>query len=86
MWRDEAICLRNISKEDVLKAFDEWLNPDKKRRMLVVQVIGNGETDASVGRPSVEHDQVGEFAIEQVTKFRASCKNQTWGRINSKLF
>ena len=80
------MCLRNISKEEVMKAFDEWLHPNKKRRMLVVQVIGNGETEASAGRPRVEQDQLGEFALEQVTKFRASCKTQTWGRINSKLF
>ena len=86
MWRDEAICLGTISKEDVLKSFDEWLHPEKKRRMLVVQVIGNGETASSTGRPAIDQDSYGDYALEQITKFRASCKNQTWGRINSKLF
>eukprot|EP00977_Amphora_coffeiformis_P009566 scaffold2204_cov166-Amphora_coffeaeformis.AAC.26 len=86
VWRDEAICLRGVMKEDVLKAFDKWLHPETKRRMLVVQVIGNGETNSSKGRPVVEQDELGEYALTQVTKIRASCKNQTWGRINSKLF
>lgn len=54
--------------------------------MLVVQVIGNGETDASKGRPSVDHTELGQYAVDQVAAFRASCKNQIWGKINSKLF
>jgi len=86
VWRDEAIHLRGVTKEDVLKAFDNWLLPGKNRRLLVVQVIGNGDTNSSKGRPAVEQDKLGDYALEQVAKFRASCKNQTWGRINSKLF
>lgn len=86
IWRDEAIALRSISKDDCLAAFDEWLHPEKKRKMLVVQVIGNGDTEAARGRPSVEPSQIGEYALEKVNQFRSSCKRQTWGRINTKLF
>ena len=78
--------MRSISKADVLRAFDEWLKPGTKRRMLIVEVIGNGETESGKGRPVIEQEQVGQYAIDQVANFRASCKKQTWGKINSKLF
>ena len=86
VWREEAIYLRNIQKEDVLKAFDAWLKPGQKRQIVIVQVIGNGESESSKGRPAVEPDELGIYALEQVTRFRESCKNQTWGKITSKLF
>ena len=86
VWRDEAVCLRCITKDDCLKAFDEWLNPDKKRKVLVVKVIGSGETESANGRPSIDPDQLGEYALGQVTQVRAKCKNQIWGKVNSKLF
>ena len=69
-----------------MKAFDNWLNPAKKRQILVVEVIGSGETDSAKGRPSVEQEQFGEYAVNQVAQTRASCKNQIWGRVNGKLF
>lgn len=41
-WRDEAVILRTLTKERVLKAFDTWIQPTvstHKRRILVVRVI-----------------------------------------------
>lgn len=81
-WRDEAVCLRSITQQDALKAFDDWLLPEKNRNMLVVQVIGSG----SAGRPEVEAADVGDFYDSRIEAFRSACKKQFWGRVNSKLF
>jgi hypothetical protein len=86
VWRDEAIELRSIAKEDCLKAFDDWLCPETKRKLLVVQVIGGGETDSAQGRPAIDPQLHGEYTLEQVNQFRSTCKKQIWGRITSKLF
>ena len=85
-WRNETICLKGISKEDVLAFLDEWMFPGKKRNILAVQVIGTGETDASKGRPVVESNHEVDYADGQVQAFHKLCKNQSWGRVNSKLF
>jgi secreted Zn-dependent insulinase-like peptidase len=85
-WRNETICLKSISKDDVLAALNEWMCPGSKRNILAVQVIGSGKTDASIGRPVVETDQLVGYAEEQVQSFHKLCKNQLWGRVNSKLF
>jgi len=86
VWRDETICLRSLTKEDALKAFDTWLNPVGRRNILAVQVIGNGKGDVSTDRPRVSEDEIGDFLDAQVSGFHRSCKGQTWGRVNSKLF
>lgn len=86
VWRDETICLRGLSKTDVLNAFDSWLRPGQRRNILTVQVIGAGDTDASLGRPLVESDHFHTHVDEQVAAFHQLCKLQTWGRVNSKLF
>jgi len=86
VWRDEAVCLRSITKGDALRAFDDWLRPGQPRNMFAVQVIGAGETDASKGRPVVEADRLNDYIDEQVEAFHRLCKKQTWGRVNSKLF
>jgi len=91
VWRDEAIALIDITKDDVLKAFDDWLMPSSSgssntRSVMIAQVIGTGEGQVSRGRPEVAQDQLGDFLDEEVDGFRSSCKNQTWGRVNSKLF
>lgn len=85
-WRNETVFLRGISKDDVLKAFDAWLRPGQCRNIMAVQVIGAGNTEASAGRPVVAADRFGAFVDEQVEGFHQLCKNQTWGRVNSKLF
>ena len=86
-WRNETVCLKDISKDVVLKALDEWILPGKKRHILSVQVIGSGKTDASMGRPVLENDlSATDYADERIHEFRNLCKSQIWGRINSKLF
>jgi secreted Zn-dependent insulinase-like peptidase len=87
VWRSETLCLKDITKDDVLVALDAWMLPGTKRNALAVQVIGYGKTNASIGRPVIEGEQsVADYADEQVREFRTLCKNQIWGRVNSKLF
>jgi len=86
VWRDEALILRQFTKAEVIAAFDEWLNPENERNILAVQVIGGGNPEVSIGRPDVEPSSFGDYADQQVDKFHQLCKNQLWGRINSKLF
>jgi secreted Zn-dependent insulinase-like peptidase len=86
-WRNEAVCLRNLEKKDVLAAFDAWIRPGQRRPILAVQVIGgNGNSEAAEGRPAVDADGFGDYVDEQIKEFHKSCKKQTWGRVNSKLF
>jgi len=85
-WRDEAVALRSVTKDDALRAFDLWLYPGQQRKMFAIQVIGAGDTDASKGRPLVESDRLHDYIDEQVEAFHRLCKNQYWGRVNSKLF
>jgi nardilysin len=86
-WRNETVCLKDINKDDVLKALDEWILPGKKRHIVSVQVIGDGKTDASIGRPILkECASVTDYADESIQEFHKICKSQIWGRVNSKLF
>ena len=85
-YRDEAICLRAVSKDDVLSAFDQWLRPGQPRCMAVFEVIGNGDGSVSGGRPAVESGDWSGYHDSQLQLFHRKCKGQTWGRINSKLF
>ena len=85
-WRNEAAALRSITKNDAVKAFDQWISPGQQRKVFAVAVIGVGETDASNGRPVVEAGRVGDYVDDQVENFHSLCKNQYWGRVNSKLF
>lgn len=81
--RQEVICLKSFTKEDVLKAYDDWLSPKSKtRRRLAIQVISS-DGDASAGRPHVPDDiDVCEHNDSCVKTFHTShCKNQTHGRI-----
>lgn len=83
--RDEALEVQKLTKQDVLLAFDAWLNPEKDRKILAVQVIGGGSGEVSRGRPQVPLDSVGVYADRKIEDFHRLCKNQTWGRINAKL-
>jgi len=85
-WRNEAIFLRSVTKNDVIEAFDTWLLPGQKRKILIVDVIGTGELNSSTGRPQVKADGLEEFIDERISEFHGRCKQQTWGRVNSKLF
>ena len=79
--RKEVQCLKSISKDHVLSAYDEWLNPTcrvgkpTERRRLVIHVIGD-----SAGRPEVV--DVDEEIDRVVRHFQSSVKNETWGRIS----
>ena len=81
--RKEVQCLKTISKDEVIRAYDEWLNPNsrdgkpKERRRLVIHVIGNGVS--SIGRPEVE--DVGEEIERVVRHVQKAAKNETWDRI-----
>ena len=85
-WRNEALCLKTLTKQEVIEAFDKWLAPTTRRKMLAVQVVGSGTGDAAMGRPEVESDAFGTYVDEQVSAFHSHCKQQYWGRVNSKLF
>ena len=80
----EVQCLRTITKENVLAAYDDWLHPichkgkPKKRRRVVFHVIGEG----TIGRPLVKDpSDVGEHIDGLVRDFHNSVKGETWGKI-----
>lgn len=85
--RNEAVCLRSVTKERVAAAFDEWLSPTRvdgtpnKRRILVVKVIGPSEGPASGGRPVVDKDVIRDYVDDSVCSFQKSVGNETWGKI-----
>jgi nardilysin len=76
-WRNEAVELKGVTRQDVLDAFDRWLAPSSDQTaMLAVSVIGSGPGDVSSGRPAVEAEGHGSFVDEQVSSFHSLCKNQ----------
>lgn len=85
--RDETVCLRSVTKENVLAAYDDWLMPTcsggkaREQRAIAVQVIGANDGQASVGRPLVDGSDVGEYTDEQVLAFLDLSKKATWGKI-----
>jgi secreted Zn-dependent insulinase-like peptidase len=85
-WRNETICLKSLTKDDVLRTFDSWLRPGQLRKIMAVQVIGTGDTDASKGRPEINGEIHGIYVDRQVSEFHAKCKKQTWGKVTAKLF
>lgn len=83
-YRKEVQCLRTITKEKLLSAYDDWLHPvchkgkPKKRRRVVFHVIGEG----SSGRPELEDaNDVGEVVDGLVRDFHNSVMGETWGKI-----
>jgi len=87
-YRKEVLCLRSISKDQLIAAYDEWLHPlckkgkPKKRRRMVVYVIGSGDGPASLGRPVMEKEQVVGDEIDcLVQQFHTSVKHESWGRV-----
>ena len=89
--RNEVLALRNITLKDAIEAFDKWLFPgdgsqdkknlNRKRRIMVVQVIGNGDGPSSEGRPQIDIENIGDHVDSVVSDYYKSCKNQTWGKI-----
>mmetsp|Transcript_20206 Transcript_20206/g.22711 ORF Transcript_20206/g.22711 Transcript_20206/m.22711 type:complete len:1237 (-) Transcript_20206:127-3837(-) len=84
VWEMEIIELRylkSITKEQTLKAYDQWIFPEnKKRRQLIVQVVAS-EGPASFGRPDVNADGAEKYIDSCVDSFHAFCKHQTFGKI-----
>lgn len=87
-YRKEVHCLRTISKDDLIDAYDKWLHPvckkgkQNKRRRMVVHVIGSGEGSASFGRPVIDHEKaVGDEIDRVLQQFHTSVKQESWGRI-----
>eukprot|EP00804_Cyclotella_cryptica_P020270 CCRYP_015887-RA/>CCRYP_015887-RA protein AED:0.05 eAED:0.05 QI:160/1/1/1/1/1/6/125/1294 len=85
--REEVNCLRSITKERLIEAYNSWLAPvcDKglrnKRRGMAFHVIGSGDGDVSNGRPLKDSlKPVGEQVDDLVAHFHADTKD-TWGRI-----
>jgi len=86
VWREEAILLSELTQAEVVLAFKNWLLPNQRRRGFVVQVVGNGDNGSKTDRPEVAMETFDDFVAERVNNFRSLCKNQVWGKVNSKLF
>jgi secreted Zn-dependent insulinase-like peptidase len=79
--REEVLHLKTITKDEILKAYDEWLSPNNnKRRQLTVKIIAS-EGPAAIGRPDVKPDDVSDFNDDAVKAIHSACKNQTYGRV-----
>ena len=87
-FRKEVLCLKSISKEQVIAAYDDWLHPickngkPKKRRRMVFHVIGAGDGPASLGRPDVGGKDVGDEIDDLVEQFHSSIRLETWGKVS----
>lgn len=81
--RNEAHALRSISKEQVLKAFDDWLYPSttSHRKLLVVHAIGTKEGVSSMNRPIIRREDVCNAIDDKVKAFHKASANKTWGKI-----
>jgi secreted Zn-dependent insulinase-like peptidase len=84
-YRKEVQCLRTLTMDEVIKAYDDWLLPvckqegkPTKRRRLVIQVIGSGDGANSLGRPLVESDGTGDYIDGLVEDFHHSVNHETW--------
>ena len=86
-YRKEVQCLKTITKDQVVQAYDEWLYPlckdgkPAKRRRVAFQVIGSGDGAHSIGRPVIEKDREGDEIDRLIDQFHHSVKHETWGRI-----
>lgn len=77
--RNEAECLRSLTKQQVIDGFDRWLNPDNPaRRKIEVCAIGLSEGSASIGRPNIDPENVNEFIDEQVAEFHRKANWTTY--------
>lgn len=87
--REEVRCLRSITKEMLIDAYDRWFVPvctkgiDRKRRGLVFHVIGSCDGVVSEGRPVItdSNASLGRQVDDLVAQFHTKNKD-TWGRIS----
>jgi len=87
-YRKEVLMMRTVSKKQLIDVYDEWLHPfcengkPKKRRKMVLHIIGSGDGPASLGRPAIEDEKaVGDQIDHLLHQFHASVKKESWGRI-----
>lgn len=82
VYRNEAHTLRSITKEQVIKAFDDWLCPTKDcRRRLIIHAIGAKDGASSSNRPIIPTEDVGNAIDNKVRAFHKATGNKTWGKI-----
>ncbi len=83
--RNEAEVLRQLKKQDLLSAFDNWLCPSHKQtltRKLTICVIGTADTSVSDQSLVTINAEDAKSAIDsEVAKFHDSSGKQTWGKV-----
>ena len=76
----EVRYLKTVTKEQTLKAYDQWMPPDNtRRRQLIVKVVPS-EGPVTSGRPDNVEDAE-KYNDSCVDTFHAFCKHQTFGKI-----
>lgn len=81
--RNEVLALRNLTKERVLEAYDDWLLLPKsgapsRQRAFIVQVVGSNETTID---SSENTDSVGARVDQIVDGFHKKFGRNNWGKI-----
>ena len=83
VYRNEALCLRGISKDELIKAYDELLYPGgadgkkRERRCISVHVIGTNKA-ACAGRPDIKADRIGEEVDRMISLLQNSIGGAIW--------
>ena len=80
--RNEALCLREITLDDLLSCYDEYFYPGgaengNERRRITIQVIGTGK-DSSEGRPAIDSAKVDEEVDKMIASFHKSTGEAVW--------
>jgi len=80
--RKEALCLREITLDDLLSCYDEYFYPGdaekrNERRRITIQVIGTGK-DSSDGRPAIDSAKVDEEVDKMIASFHESTGKAVW--------
>lgn len=81
--RSEALCLRGVTKDELIKAYDEFLCPrsadgkKRERRCITVHVIGSSE-EACAGRPDMEADRIEEEVDGLISSIHAANGGAIW--------
>ena len=79
--REEVICLKTITKEETIKAYDKWISPENSKIGNVIVRVVASEGPASAARPDVKCEEAEAHNDSCVEAFHAFCKHQTFGKI-----
>ncbi|VEU33574.1 unnamed protein product [Pseudo-nitzschia multistriata] len=79
--REEVACLKTVTREEVLEAYDRYVSPDQGTARRLIVSVAASDGPASAGRPGVEFEAAGAHNDGCVESFHALCKNQTYGKI-----